>query len=134
MHSIELKWIHSLDAIMFTHTHTYIIVKIAEMNSGDLKMYKYVKISKLNFFTITILSLHCICSESKNLCLMFIRNELHNWGSEETKTKQKSTSNQIELNCTVKHKQKYNKPKLSNLFGFAPLLCIALSHEALKAH
>ena len=35
------------------------------MNSGDLKRYKYVKISKSNFFTITILSLHSIHSESK---------------------------------------------------------------------
>ena len=32
-------------------------------------MYKYVKISKTNFFTITILSLHSICSESKNYVL-----------------------------------------------------------------
>ena len=36
------------------------------MNSGDLKMYKYVKISKLNFFMFTILSLHSICLESEN--------------------------------------------------------------------
>ena len=35
------------------------------MNSGDIKMYKYVKISKSNFFTITILSIHSTCSESK---------------------------------------------------------------------
>ena len=35
------------------------------MNSGDLKTYKCVKISKSNFFTITILFLHSICSESK---------------------------------------------------------------------
>ena len=35
------------------------------MNSGDLKTYKSIKISKSNFFTITILSLHSICSESK---------------------------------------------------------------------
>ena len=35
------------------------------MNSGDLKTYKYVKISKLNFFTITMLSLHIMRSESK---------------------------------------------------------------------
>ena len=35
------------------------------MNSGDLKTYKYVKITKSNFFTITILSLHSIYSESK---------------------------------------------------------------------
>ena len=35
------------------------------MNSGDLKTYEYVKISKSNFFTITILPLHTICSESK---------------------------------------------------------------------
>ena len=37
------------------------------MNSRDLKMYKYVKISKSNFFMITILSLNSICSESKKL-------------------------------------------------------------------
>ena len=37
------------------------------MNSGELKTYKYVKISKSNFFMITILSLHSICSESKKL-------------------------------------------------------------------
>ena len=36
------------------------------MISGDLKTYKCVKISKSNFFTITILSLYSICSESKN--------------------------------------------------------------------
>ena len=35
------------------------------MNSRDLKTSKYVKISKSNFFAITILSLHSICSESK---------------------------------------------------------------------
>ena len=29
-------------------------------------MYKCIKISVSNFFTITILSLHNICSESKN--------------------------------------------------------------------
>ena len=34
------------------------------MNSGDLKMHKYVKISKSNFFTITIFSLHSIFLES----------------------------------------------------------------------
>ena len=39
------------------------------MNSGDLKTYKCVKISKSNFFTITILSLHSICSESKKRIL-----------------------------------------------------------------
>ena len=36
------------------------------MNSGDLKTYKYEKISKSNFFTTSILSLHSICSESNN--------------------------------------------------------------------
>ena len=36
------------------------------MNSGDLKTYKCVKISKSNFFTIAMLSLHSMCSESKN--------------------------------------------------------------------
>ena len=36
------------------------------MNSGDFKMHKYIKISKSIFFTITILSLHSICSESNN--------------------------------------------------------------------
>ena len=36
------------------------------MNSGDLKTYKYVKISKSNFFTITILFPHNVCSETKN--------------------------------------------------------------------
>ena len=35
------------------------------MNSGDLNTYKHVKISKSNIFTITMLSLHSICSESK---------------------------------------------------------------------
>ena len=40
------------------------------MNSGNLKTYKYVKITKSVFSTITILSLHSIYSESKNLeCL-----------------------------------------------------------------
>ena len=34
------------------------------MHAGDLKTYQYVKISKSNIFTITILSLHRICSES----------------------------------------------------------------------
>ena len=35
------------------------------MNSGNLKTYKYVKVSKSNFFTITIFS-YSICSKSKN--------------------------------------------------------------------
>ena len=69
----ELNRMYHLNAIVFTHirthtrthTHTYITMKIAYMNSGDLKTYKSVKISKLIFFTITILSLHSICSESK---------------------------------------------------------------------
>ena len=55
---------HRLDAIVFTHvlTHShahilaYIAVKTAQMSSGDLKTYKYVKISKSNFFKTTILS------------------------------------------------------------------------------
>ena len=37
------------------------------MNSGDLKTYKYVKILELNFFTITILSLHLMRSESQKI-------------------------------------------------------------------
>ena len=51
---------HRLDVMVFTHmyahthTHThmhaYIFVKIAKMNSKDLKTHKYVKISKSNFF------------------------------------------------------------------------------------
>ena len=47
------------------YTHTYITPKIARMNSGGLKTYKCVKISKSKFFTITIISLHSICKESK---------------------------------------------------------------------
>ena len=35
------------------------------MNSGDLKTVNCVEISKSNFFRITTLSLHSICSESK---------------------------------------------------------------------
>ena len=35
------------------------------MDSGDPKTYKCVKISKSNFFTSTILSLHSLCSEYK---------------------------------------------------------------------
>ena len=35
------------------------------MDSGDRKTYKYVKLSKSNFFTITVLSSHSICSECK---------------------------------------------------------------------
>ena len=42
------------------------------MNSGDHKTYKYVKISKSNFFAITILSLHSICLESKNTTKHFL--------------------------------------------------------------
>ena len=41
------------------------------MNSGDLKTYKYVKISKPNSFTITMLSLHSICLE-KSQCVVAI--------------------------------------------------------------
>ena len=45
-----------------SHTHKNIYIhalqyKIAKMNSGGLKTYTYVKISKSNFFMITILSL-----------------------------------------------------------------------------
>ena len=36
------------------------------MSSGDLKRYKYFKISKSVFFTITIIFLHSIWWESKN--------------------------------------------------------------------
>ena len=36
------------------------------MSSGDLETYICVKISKSIFFAIAILSLHSICSESKN--------------------------------------------------------------------
>ena len=74
----ELNRMYRLDAIVFTHihtqthTHTHIHTyihtsppKIAQMNSEDLITYKYIKISKSNFFTIAILSLHSICSESK---------------------------------------------------------------------
>ena len=35
------------------------------MNSENLKRYKYVKISRSNFFTTTIHSLHSVWSESK---------------------------------------------------------------------
>ena len=37
------------------------------MNSGDLKTYKYVKVSKSDFFTTTILFLHNICSERNKM-------------------------------------------------------------------
>ena len=46
------------------------------MNSGDLKTYKYVKISKSNFFTITMLSLHSICSESKKTSFWIVMHRL----------------------------------------------------------
>ena len=67
----KLNRMHRLDTIMFTHIHThqihaYITVKITLINSGYLKMYIYVKMSKSDFFMITILSSHNICSESKN--------------------------------------------------------------------
>ena len=48
-----------------TYTHTYITLKKELMNSGDLKMYKYIKILKSNFFMNTRLFLHSICSENK---------------------------------------------------------------------
>ena len=35
------------------------------MNSGDLEPYKNIKISKSDFFLITILSLHTICPENE---------------------------------------------------------------------
>ena len=54
----------------YTHTYTFITLKIATLNSRDLKTYKYVKGSKSNFFII--FSLHCICSESKNNKLLLI--------------------------------------------------------------
>ena len=68
----EVNRMYCLDVIVFTHirthmdtyTHTYIHHPENSINSGDLKTYKRVKISKSNFFTITILSLHSICSES----------------------------------------------------------------------
>ena len=52
------------------------------MNSGDLKTYKCVQISKSNFFTITILSLHSICSESKKVDET--RKKIMKWLSSET--------------------------------------------------
>ena len=61
------------------------------MNSGDLKMYKYVKISKSNFFTITLLSLHSICSESKKYqSLIFTTDNHHKEPKEEKKSDNKS--------------------------------------------
>ena len=48
-----------------SHPHTS--GKIAYMNSRNLKTYKCVKISKMNFLMTTIFSLHSsMCSESKN--------------------------------------------------------------------
>ena len=46
------------------------------MNSGDLKRYKHIKISKSNFFTITIRSLNCICSKSKNLTIFIVEHKI----------------------------------------------------------
>ena len=46
------------------------------MISGDLKTYKNIQISKSNFFTITILSLNSICSESKNEILHKLQKNL----------------------------------------------------------
>ena len=67
MHAkLELGRMYYLDAIVFTfihtRTHAYIrasnILKIVLMNSGDFKAYQYVKISKSNFFMITVLFLN----------------------------------------------------------------------------
>ena len=78
MHTkFELNRMHSLDAIVFTHIHThahihtYITAKIVQINSGALKTKKYVKISKSNFLTITILSFHDIYTKSKSIHLPF---------------------------------------------------------------
>ena len=70
----EFNRIHRLDSIVFTrtYTHAYITVKIAQMNSGDIKACKYVKISKSIFFMIAMLSLHNIYSESKKYTILYL--------------------------------------------------------------
>ena len=57
--------IHRLDTIVFIHMHADITIKMTQMNSGDLKKHKHVKILMLNFFMIAVLSLHSIFPESK---------------------------------------------------------------------
>ena len=47
------------------------------MNSRDLKTYKHDKISKSNFFTITIFSLHSIGLENKNNNKSYPKMHLH---------------------------------------------------------
>ena len=60
----ELNQKYRLDIIIFSRIHSYISVKIAWMNSGHHKLFKYVKTSKSRFFMITMLSLHSICYKS----------------------------------------------------------------------
>ena len=62
---IEINQMHHLDTIVFIHIHYIHYRKISIMNSGNLIMYKYVKILKLNFIMI-IFSLHNTCLESEN--------------------------------------------------------------------
>ena len=70
----ELNLMYRLDAIVFTHihthiyTHTHTYIHPPENSINEFmrpQNYKYVKISKWNFFMITTLSLHSTCTESK---------------------------------------------------------------------
>ena len=54
------------------YIHAYIPIKIAFMKSGNLKTYKYVKISKSIVFIIITFSLHSTCLESRNASNLMI--------------------------------------------------------------
>ena len=66
----ELNRKHRLDAIVFTHirTHTNTHIHHRKNNTDEfsLELYRYIKNSISNSSMITLLSLHCLCSERKN--------------------------------------------------------------------
>ena len=66
----ELNRMHRLYAVVFTHIHTLTHAYHRKNIINEFRRPQnvmYVKISRLNVFIMTILSLHSKCSESKNL-------------------------------------------------------------------
>ena len=55
----------------YRYTYAYIYHRKNSINSGDLRIYKYVKISKSIFLMITILSFHSVSLASNNREIKF---------------------------------------------------------------
>ena len=70
------------------------------MNFRDFKTYKYITISKSNFFMIIILSFHSICSESKKVIILINAFFFEGVGARHTIIIESFISNQ-RIYCTI---------------------------------